>query len=83
MLTNAQVETLAIVARKYFITPSQAVALPAVVEVCQKSCGLSVDALLGRFLDTPALGEYVRHLCQKAVSASGSQMSTSLGRSDF
>ena len=69
MLTENQVQNLAVAARKYFISPAQAIALPAVVEVCTRKMEMTADEFIGHVLGKPALGEYVRQLCQVAISA--------------
>ena len=57
---------LVVLAKKMMLTPSQAVALPAVITSAAKECRMSEHQIIVRCFDDGAVREYLASVCRKA-----------------
>lgn len=59
---------LVVLAKKMMLTPSQAVALPAVVTSAARECKMSEHQIIFRCFDDGAVREYLASVCRKVTA---------------
>lgn len=67
MLTDTQVNRLAVLARKMMLNTMQAVALPAVVTRAAVHAGITEDEFVTKCFDLPELAQYVAGVCRRVT----------------
>lgn len=60
-------ERMANLAESMLLTPFQAVAIPALIEVCAKHANMSEDDMIAKIERIPELRNYLSTVCKKAM----------------